>query len=226
VGGEAVVEGLARRGQEAHFVPVDVTDATSCREAVVRAVDVAGRLDVLVNNAGNFRESGSILDQSVESWHRSVAVNYHGVFHMSKPSAQQMVDQGQGGSIVNIASVDGVLPCLGTAYDSAKAAVIHFTKSLALDLAPHGIRVNAVNPGSVPVETLRQMRDGELPPLWVDRSRTGLMGPLMKQRSANIPLGRTGTVEEIGFVVLWLAGALASYVTGHTVVADGGWTLI
>jgi len=136
------------------------------------------------------------------------------------------VAQGGGGSIVNISSVDGILPCLGTSYDSSKAAVIQFTRSLAVDLAPHGVRVNCVNPGSVPVETLRRKREGELPPVWVDRSTTGLMGPLMKQRGANIPLGRPGTVDEIAHTVLWLASAAASYVTGQSVTVDGGWTLI
>ncbi len=224
--GKATAATLAESGLDVHFLAVDVTNAEQCRQAVADTVGAAGGLDILVNNAGSFHEAGSILDQTEESWHRSVAINYHGVFHMSKPAAQQMVSQGRGGAVVNIASVDGMLPCLGTGYDSAKAAVIHFTRSLALDLAPHSIRVNGVNPGSVEVETLRRMHAGELPPLWVDQSRTGLMGPLMKQRSANIPLGRKGTVEEIAHVVLFLASPAASYITGHTVTADGGWTLI
>ncbi|HET9078476.1 MAG TPA: SDR family oxidoreductase [Acidimicrobiales bacterium] len=225
-GGRAAAAALVDDGLDARFVAVDVTDAASSRRAVEQAVELAGGLDILVNNAGSYHESGSILDQSEESWHRSVAVNYHGVFHMSKPAAEHMVARGGGGSIINIASVDGMLPCLGTSYDSAKAAVIHFTRSLALDLAPHAIRVNGVNPGSIPVETLRRMREGELPPLWSEQSRTGLMGPLMRQRGANIPLGRPGTVEEVASVVLFLAGPAAGYVTGHTVTVDGGWTLI
>jgi NAD(P)-dependent dehydrogenase (short-subunit alcohol dehydrogenase family) len=224
--GEKATATMAGEGLDVRFVPVDVTDAAASRRAVEETVAQLGGLDLLVNNAGSFHEAGSIVDQTEESWHRSVAINFHGVFHMSKPAAEHMVGAGGGGSIVNIASVDGMLPCLGTSYDASKAAVIHFTRSLALDLAPHGIRVNCVNPGSVPVETLRRMREGELPPLWVEGTRTGLMGPLMQQRGANIPIGRPGRVEEIASVVLFLAAPASSYVTGHTVVADGGWTLI
>jgi NAD(P)-dependent dehydrogenase (short-subunit alcohol dehydrogenase family) len=207
-------------------VSLDVTDADAVAAAVEQFRDRGG-LDIVVNNAGTYREAGSILDQTHDSWHRSIDVNLVSVFNCSKPAAKLMVEQGRGGSIVNIASVDGMLPCLGTGYDTAKAGVIHFTKSLAVDLAPHGIRVNGVNPGNIPVETLRRIHSGELPPLWpTDSSVSGLMGPLMRQRSKNIPIGRTGTAEEIGHAVLFLCSSAATYITGHTVTVDGGWTLV
>ena len=123
----------------------------------------------LVNNAGTYLEAGSILDQTHESWRRSIDVNLAGVFNCAKAAATAMVDGGRPGSIVNIASVDGILPCLGTGYDSAKAAVIQLTRSLAVDLAPHAIRVNGVAPGNVPVPTLARIHAGELPPLWPRR---------------------------------------------------------
>ena len=204
-------------------VSLDVTDAASA-DAVIGAMPA---IDLLVNNAGSYHESGSILDQTHESWHRSIDINLVGVFNCSKAAATAMVADGRSGSIINIASVDGMLPCLGTGYDSAKAAVIHFTKSLAVDLAPHSIRVNGIAPGNIPVPTLQKIHSGELPPLWPpDSSVTGLMGPMMKQRSKNIPLGRTGKPEEIANAVLFLASPAASYVTGHTLVVDGGWTLV
>ncbi len=204
-------------------VELDVTDAI----AASRVLAAIAGLDILVNNAGTFREAGSILDQSHESWRRSIDVNYAGVFNCSKAAAQAMVAGGRAGSIVNISSVDGLLPCLGTGYDSAKAAVMQFTRSLAVDLAPHGIRVNDVAPGNVPVATLDKIHAGELPPLWPeDSSRSGLMGPLMRQRSANIPLGRKGTPADIAHAVLYLCSPMADYVTGHSLVVDGGWTLI
>jgi NAD(P)-dependent dehydrogenase (short-subunit alcohol dehydrogenase family) len=204
-------------------VELDVTDDVAAT-VVVAAID---GLDILVNNAGTFLESGSILDQSHESWRRSIDVNLAGVFNCAKAAAQSMVAGGRPGSIVNISSVDGLLPCLGTGYDSAKAAVMHFTRSLAVDLAPHRIRVNDVAPGNVPVPTLDKIHAGELPPLWPENSsRSGLMGPLMRQRSANIPLERKGTPADIGHAVLYLCSPMADYVTGHSLVVDGGWTLV
>jgi NAD(P)-dependent dehydrogenase (short-subunit alcohol dehydrogenase family) len=202
---------------------VDVLDVA----AVESLVESCGAIDVLVNNVGSYHDAGSILDQSHESWHRAIDLNLVSVFNCSKAAATAMVAAGRGGAIVNVASVDGQLPCLGTGYDSAKAAVIHFTRSLALDLAPHGIRVNCINPGHVPVETLARMKRGELPALWpADPSVSGLMGPMMKQRSKHIPIGRSGTPQEMGDAVLFLASPAAAYITGQTLNVDGGWTLV
>ena len=223
--GDVDTEGAARVAADigGESVRLDVTDA----DEATSVVDAIPGIDLLVNNAGTYLEAGSILDQSHESWHRSIDVNLVGVFNCSKAAARAMVAGGRPGAIVNIASVDGMLPCLGTGYDSAKAAVIHFTRSLAVDLAPHAIRVNGVAPGNIPVPTLHKIHAGELPPLWpVDSSPTGLMGPMMRQRSRNIPLGRTGTPDEIARSVLFLAADASSYVTGHTMVVDGGWTLV
>jgi NAD(P)-dependent dehydrogenase (short-subunit alcohol dehydrogenase family) len=204
-------------------VRLDVTDEASAEAAVA----TCGDLDVLVNNAGTYHEAGSILDQPYASWRRAVDVNLAGVFLCAKPAARAMVARGAGGAIVNLASVDGYLPCLGTGYDSAKAAVVHFTRSLAVDLAPHGIRVNAVAPGLVPVETLRRIEAGELPPIWPHpASPSGLMGPVMRKRIANIPLGRPGRPDEIAHAVLFLCAGASSYTTGQTLVVDGGWTLV
>jgi NAD(P)-dependent dehydrogenase (short-subunit alcohol dehydrogenase family) len=226
-GGQRAAEQLRDRGYRAHAVRLDVTDEGSARGAVEQAVALGGRLDVLVNNAGSYRDAGSIIDQTYESWKRIVAVNLEGVFLCSKPAAEHMVARGEGGAIVSISSVDGILPCLGTGYDSAKAAVIHFTRSLAVDLAPLGVRVNGVAPGNFPVETRRRMRTGELPPLWAEPSvATGLMGPLTRLRTASIPMGRTGAPAEVAYAVLFLASAAASYITGQTLVVDGGWTLV
>ncbi|WP_394942987.1 SDR family NAD(P)-dependent oxidoreductase [uncultured Ilumatobacter sp.] len=203
---------------------LDVTDAKACAAALAHVGD---RLDVLVNNAGSYHEAGSILDQSVESWQRSIDINLASLFNCSKPAAARMVEQGDGGAIVNIASVDGMLPCLGTGYDTAKAGAIHFSKSLAVDLAPHGIRVNAVSPGVVPVPTLDRMHAGEIEHFWPKNpSLSGLMGPLTTGRSSNVPLGRKGTPNDIAHAVLFLVSSASSYITGQNIAVDGGWTLV
>jgi NAD(P)-dependent dehydrogenase (short-subunit alcohol dehydrogenase family) len=203
---------------------LDVTDAAGCARELA---EVGDRLDILVNNAGSYHEAGSILDQSVDSWQRSIDINLASLFHCSKPVAARMVEQGDGGAIVNIASVDGMLPCLGTGYDTAKAGAIHFSKSLAVDLAPHGIRVNAVSPGVVPVPTLARMHAGEIEHFWPrEPSLSGLMGPITTSRSSNVPLGRKGTPTDIAHAVLFLVSSASSYVTGQNVAVDGGWTLV
>lgn len=203
---------------------LDVTDAAGCARELAQVGD---RLDILVNNAGSYHEAGSILDQSVDSWQRSIDINMASLFHCSKPVAARMVEQGDGGAIVNIASVDGILPCLGTGYDTAKAGAIHFSKSLALDLAPHAIRVNAVSPGVVPVPTLDRMRAGEIEHFWPkDPSLSGLMGPITTSRSSNVPLGRKGTPTDIAHAVLFLVSNASSYITGQNVAVDGGWTVV
>ncbi len=243
--GEAIARMLAAAG--AHVVVSDIDDDGAARVAaaiggtaahldvtdpgqaasVIESLGAHGGLDVLVNNAGTYREAGSILDQSHESWRRSLDVNLVGLFNCSKPAAAMMVAQGRGGSIVNIGSVDGLLPAIGTSYDTFKGALIQFTRSLAVDVAPHGIRVNAVSPGATPVRTTERMKTGELAPLWpADSSNSGLMGPLFRQRSSNLPLGRKGRPEEAAHAVLFLCSRAASYITGHNLIVDGGWTLI
>jgi NAD(P)-dependent dehydrogenase (short-subunit alcohol dehydrogenase family) len=220
------VDGAERVAAEIGGTPLalDITDPSAC---AAQLGSVGPCIDILVNNAGTFHEAGSILDQSVESWHRSISVNLAGTFHCSKPVAARMVAQGHGGAIVNIASVDGAIPCLGTGYDSAKAGVIHFTKSLAVDLAPHGIRVNAISPGVIDVPTLEKMKRGEIEHFWPKTdTRTGLMGPITKQRSSNVPLGRRGAPADVAHAVLFLVSDAASYVTGQNLFVDGGWTLI
>jgi len=219
-------EGAARVADDIGGSPLDldVRDAAACARILG---DVGTRIDILVNNAGSYHEAGSILDQSVDSWNRAIELNLASLFHCSKPVAARMVEQGDGGAIVNIASVDGLLPCLGTGYDSAKAGAIHFSRSLAVDLAPHGIRVNAVSPGVVPVPTLDRMHAGEIEHFWPkEPSTSGLMGPLMTKRSSNVPIGRKGTPRDIANAVLFLVSDLSGYVTGQNIAVDGGWTLV
>jgi len=203
---------------------LDVTDPGACADVLGTWGD---HLDILVNNAGSYHEAGSILDQTVDSWRRSIEINLASLFNCCQPTVRRMVDQGDGGAIVNIASVDGVLPCLGTGYDTAKAGAIHFTRSLAVDVSPHRIRVNAVSPGVVPVPTLDRMHAGEIDHFWPrEPSVSGLMGPITTKRSSNVPLGRKGTPADVAHAVLFLVSDAAGYVTGQNLAVDGGWTII
>lgn len=207
-----------------HAVRVDVTDPEACADTLAT---LGHRIDILVNNAGSYHDAGSILDQSVESWKRSIDINLASLFNCCKPVVARMVEQGDGGAIVNIASVDGLLPCLGTSYDTAKAGAIHFTRSLALDVSPHRIRVNAISPGVVPVPTLDRMHSGEIEHFWPKNpSLSGLMGPITTKRSSNVPLGRKGTPDDIANAVLFLVSDASSYVTGQNLAVDGGWTIV
>ena len=223
----AVAGAIEEAGGRAQAFVVDAADLSAVTAAVDAAAAAFGRIDILVNNAGSYRGSGSIHDITEEMWRRLMAANIDTVFACSKAVGAKLVAQGEGGAIVNITSVDGVHPYLGVNYDAPKAAANFFTKTLALDLAPHGVRVNAVAPGVVPVETLARVGRGDLPPILVPPTLpTGLRGEMGQRRPANVPLGRPGTPEDVGHAVLFLCSDAASYVTGQVLAVEGGWLLV
>ncbi len=226
--GAALVAGaIEGAGGAASAKTVDVTDIESVEVGVESVLETTGRIDVLVNNAGSYRSSGTINNMSMEDWEKIRAVNLDSLFVCCKVVSHHMIERGGGGTIVNITSVDGIHPFLGVNYDSAKAGANFFTKTLALDLSPHGIRVNAVAPGLVPVETLARIQSGDLPPISTPPSKaTGLSGPTAGARAQNIPLGRPGTPDEIGRAVLFFSTEASSYVTGQTLAVEGGWLLV
>jgi NAD(P)-dependent dehydrogenase (short-subunit alcohol dehydrogenase family) len=223
-GAEGVAKQIRESGGQASVCRMDVTDVESVEEGFA----AQGAIDILVNNAGSYRDTaGSILDRDTDAWRRSIEINLESVYLCSRSAAQQMVSTDRGGVIVSVSSVDGTLPCLGVGYDVAKAGVNMFTRSLAVDLAPHKIRVNAVAPGFIAVRTLERMASGELAPLWPEGgTQTGLQNPLMAQRSSEVPLNRPGRPTDIGNAVLFLCSDASSYVTGQVLHVDGGWTLI
>ena len=205
--------------------PLDVTDEASAWAGITAAVE-SGGLDILVNNAGSYHDAGSIVDQTYDSWRRAIAINYEGVFLCSKPAAEHMVARGAGGAIVTISSVDGIVPCLGTGYDSAKAALFQFTRSLAVDLAPFGIRANCVagerSGRDDPADEVRRAAEA------VGRAvgANGPDGPDGDVPLVQHPARAQGRPEEISHAVLYLCSRAAPYVTGQTLVVDGGWTLV
>ena len=201
-------------GEQALFVPCDVSDASQVCSLVEGIVKRCGRLDIMVNNAGinagDCSDRVTIDEYSVETWQRIVDVDLNGVFYCCKAAARQMVKQ-KSGCIINIASVAGVVALrLQIAYVAAKAGVLKMTEAMACELAPHGIRVNAVSPGSILTDGTRQLFYG-------DRERS-------ERILSFIPEGRPGEVEEIADAVVFLASDSASYINGHNLVVDGGWT--
>ncbi|MEM7425852.1 MAG: SDR family oxidoreductase [Pseudomonadota bacterium] len=185
---------------------LDVKDAGSIQQAVDSLVDQNGGIDVLVNNAG-IMDRAPFLEMSEDFWSNVIGTNLTGPFLCSQAAARQMVKQGKGGRIVNVASNSGVFGGRGrAAYGASKAGIINLTQTMAIELAEHDILVNAVAPG--PTRTMDSQPDEP----W----------PSVKNR---MPLGRWGKPEEIAEVALFLASDACSFTTGHVWCADGGFTI-
>ncbi|MCL4355244.1 MAG: SDR family oxidoreductase [Nitrososphaerota archaeon] len=187
----------------------DVSDPGRAADAVAECVSKFGKVDILVNNAGTIK-GGSLLDFRKEDWDRIMDVNLGGYRNYASAAAKAMVAAGTRGRIVNVASVDGISAEPGVlAYSASKGAIIMFTKCAAIELAPHGIRVNAVAPG------------------WVDTPMgTGLLDASSRKLvDGRIPLGYIAPPEEIARSVAFLASDMAAYMTGEVMVVDGGLTV-
>jgi NAD(P)-dependent dehydrogenase (short-subunit alcohol dehydrogenase family) len=201
---------LQALGRRALFVETDVSDRASVQAMVARCLDEFGRVDFLMNNAGITRWCEA-EDVSEADWRAVIDVNLNGLFFCCQAVAPAMIEQG-GGSIVNIASMSGLIvnrPQPQASYNTSKAAVIHLTKSLAAEWARHGIRVNAIAPGYMDTPMAQPFfEDPQVGGLWIDA----------------IPMKRPGKPEELAPVAVFLASEASSYVTGTTIVVDGGYT--
>jgi len=203
---QALVAELRTAGGQAHAVALDVTEAASVERAVRQCIELAGRLDIVVNNAG-VAATKPALDLSADDWRRILDTNLDGAWRVAQACARAMVAAGRGGSIVNVASILGlrVAPQL-LPYAAAKAALIQATKALALEWARHGIRVNAIAPGYVLTEMNRELFASEA-------------GAAMLKR---VPQRRIGTPRDLEGALLLLASDAGAYMTGAVVVVDGG----
>jgi 2-keto-3-deoxy-L-fuconate dehydrogenase len=203
-------------GDAATFWRTDVTDLASTRDAVQAAVQRYGRLDVLVNNAG-IGHVGSIEETEASDWARLIAVNMTGVFHGSKAAVDQMLlQQPNGGLIVNIASVAGMIGVARRfAYCATKGAVIAMTRQLAVDYVKQGIRCNAICPGTV----YSPFVEG-----YVERFHHDTREETIKELHARQPIGRMGRPDEVADLAVYMASDEAGFMTGSAVVLDGGWT--
>ena len=227
--GKGIVEAFARQGEEvvfcdldpvlgaqtvaetgARFCQLDVTDAVSLERCMRELFETWGDIDILVNNAGIFTNE-TIETVTEADWERVMDTNLKSMVFASQWFASYNREHGTGGSIVNIASVSSVtyIPH-NLLYNISKAGVVTLTKTLARDLGPSNIRVNAVGPGSIPTDLNAA--------LYADKQRE-------IDLCNKIPLGRRGTKDDIANCVLFLAADESSYLTGQVIFAEGGWLL-
>ena len=218
-GAQSVSEEIEAMGRRALAIDLDVTNHSAVREMVKRTVNQLGRVDILVNNAGLALVSGkkNLWETEDEEWLPEIDVNLNGVYHCCKAVAKVLVDQKEGGRIVNISSLAGRVaqPQYG-GYTPAKFAVIGLTQMLALELAPHNVTVNAICPGSTDTDMMDGTfrRTGE---------RMGVPFEMIKEGVKRfIPLGRQADPAEIATVVAYLASPAAAYITGQAISVDGG----
>jgi NAD(P)-dependent dehydrogenase (short-subunit alcohol dehydrogenase family) len=210
--GEAAMA-LAKQLAEEHGrtmvgAAVDVADEASVVALADLAAERLGRLDIWINNAGIFPHTGPVVEADAALFERVLAVNVNGMFYGAREAARRMSD---GGSIVNLASITGFAARAGlTAYSTSKHAVVGLTRNLAKDLAPRGIRVNAVAPGLIVTPGVLSGSAGE------SRSAAAMAS------RPTAPLGRHGVPDDVARVVLFLVSELAAFVSGATIVIDGG----
>jgi len=197
---------LGTGGGEVLGLEVDVRDGEAVEQAVSLTVERLGGIDILVNNAGGVF-AAPFLETKEKGWDALYRANLKHIYHCTQSVGRRMVERGRGGSIINVVSIEGVRAApLYATYAAAKAGAINFTKTLALELAPHGIRVNALAPDICLTEGLRTLMDE------ASQERARL----------TVPLGRLGEPEDLGGAAVFLASDLSRFLTGETLHVDGG----
>jgi 2-deoxy-D-gluconate 3-dehydrogenase len=209
----AVAGEIAALGRKAHAGQLDVADRAALEPALAAAEQALGPVDILVNNAGNADISGGILNQTQEGWDATFAIHLEATLWLSRLAAQSMMRRKRG-KILNLASMystfgGGAVP----AYSAAKGAIVQLTKSMAIELAPRGIQVNAIAPGWIATEMTAMARED---PAWDGFTKLML---------ARTPAGRWGEPDECAGAAVFLASQAADFVTGITLTVDGGYTV-
>jgi A-factor type gamma-butyrolactone 1'-reductase (1S-forming) len=208
--GQLLVKDIKRNSGSAAFIQADLSQPEQVKRIVPFTLETFGRLDYAFNNAGISGENRLLTDQTEKTFDRVFAVNVKALFLLLQDEVKQMMTQGQGGSIVNTASVGGLLafPTAGP-YVASKHAVLGLTKTAAIECGRYGIRVNAVSPGAVRTEMLLDVFGTQ---------------EALDEMSAVHPIGRIGRPEEIADAVAWLFSNRSSYYTGQSLTLDGGLT--
>lgn len=206
---DSVVEDIEAAGRRGLAVPTDVTEREQIEKLLDRTIGELGGLDVMVNNAGGTRFMSPLITLRPEGWDKALRLNLDSVFHGTQLAALRMVER-NGGSIIQIASVAGIQGSEGLSfYSAAKGAVRLMTQAVARELATSNVRVNSVAPGWVATDLNANM--------WQDPA-------LLKEMESMVPMGRIAQATEIVGPVIFLASEAASFVTGATIVVDGGQT--
>jgi 2-dehydro-3-deoxy-D-gluconate 5-dehydrogenase len=215
--GQKAVHNLKDAGYQAFFFKCDVSQEQEVSHTVSTAVTAMDGVDILVNNAGvfPFTPLNQLKGDDIE---KVISVNLKGLLYMTREGARRMIEQKRGGCIINLASIDSIHPAHKgmSVYDASKGAVLTLTKSLAKELGPDNIRVNAIAPGGILTEgSISQTRGGG--------EQSGRAG--LKEFMSRIPLGKMGIADDVGRVALFLASDLSSYMTGSMVAVDGGYLI-
>jgi gluconate 5-dehydrogenase len=210
----AAAEEIRRLGRQAFCIPCDVGQPDACQAMCEQALADHGPIDVLINNVGGRRINVPTAQLPLEKWREIIDLNLTSTFVCTRLIGGAMVARGHGGRVINIASISGLIVNRGIGgrgYETAKAAVIHFTRTAAADWARHRVTVNAICPGFFMTEpNLRWAREHP---------------KLMEMYREQIPMGDFGPAEDLGPLAVYLASDAARYVTGATIVIDGGYTL-
>ena len=207
-------EAIRKGGGKVSVLEIDIAGPDCGDRIMEAALREFGRVDILVNNAGIYPFKPA-LQMTVEEWDRVQNVNLRATFLISKAFGNHAAQRGGGGAIVNIGSIDSLHPsAVGlAAYDASKGGMLMFTKNFALEMAPHGVRVNLIAPGGITTEGTSAGMSGMTPEQ---------QEAMMKQFTSLVPMGRFGTPDEIATVTLALCTPLSTYMTGAVVVVDGG----
>ena len=209
--GERAAQAIRESGADALFVKCDVRELAEVEQMVEATLKAFGRIDVLVNNAGGVRRA-PFLELQERGWRKHIELNLYGLFGPTDLAARAMIEGGRGGSIINVATIEAFRGAPHrSVYAACKAAMINFTRTLSLELAEHGIRVNAIAPDIIATPGIRLVdADGGGPPQRLAALRRA------------IPLGRVGHTDDAAGACVFLASRMASYITGTTLNVDGG----